>query len=76
MLNHGVSLTLALPKCVYLPYLRHISLITKIYGLLLLIMYFYLITLSPLIALLQVNLLNVIFFTNIIWTLHNGYCLL
>ena len=27
----------ALPKCVHLPYLRHVSLMTKIYGLLIII---------------------------------------
>ena len=32
-MHHG-PLTLAVPKCVHLPYLRHVSLITKIYGLL------------------------------------------
>ena len=34
---HGVTLTLALSKRVHLPYLRHLSLMTKIYGLLQLI---------------------------------------
>ena len=34
MLYHGVTLTLALSKCVHLPYLKHISLIIKIYELL------------------------------------------
>ena len=33
-----LPLTLALPKCVHLPSLRHLSLMTKIYGLLQLIM--------------------------------------
>ena len=37
------SLALALPKCVHLPYLRRVSLWTKIYGLL--HMYFYIIVL-------------------------------
>ena len=35
--HHGVTLTLAQPKCVPLQYLRHSSLMTKIYGLLQLI---------------------------------------
>ena len=43
-------LTLTLPKCVHMPYLRHSSLMTKIYGLLQLIitMYFYIIVIFPL----------------------------
>ena len=28
-----LPLALALPKCVHLPYLRHVSLVTKVYGL-------------------------------------------
>ena len=51
-----LPLTLALPKCVHLPYLRHVSLVTKIYGLLqlvIIIMYFYIIVLFPLTAILQ-----------------------
>ena len=38
-LSKGIflSLALALSKCVHLPYLRHVSLLTKIHGLLLLI---------------------------------------
>ena len=33
-MHHGGPLALAQPKCVHLPYLRHLSLVTKIYGLL------------------------------------------
>ena len=44
-----------LPKCVQLPYLRHLSLMTKIYGLLQTdyYMHFYIIMLFPLTAILQ-----------------------
>ena len=38
---HHHYVTFALPKCVYLPYLRHISLMTKIYGLMQLIITVY-----------------------------------
>ena len=45
-------LTLALPKCVHLPYLRYVSLVPKIYGFAATeyYMYFYIIVLFPLIA--------------------------
>ena len=36
-MHHGVTLALALPKYVHLPYLRHVSLMTKTHRLLQLI---------------------------------------
>ena len=58
--HHAVTFTLALPKFVDLPYLRHISPITKIYGLLQLC--FYLIVKFPLTAILQlINFIDLYF---------------
>ena len=36
-MHHGVTLALVLRKCVHLPYLSHVSVKTKMYGLLQLI---------------------------------------
>ena len=53
---HGVTFNLRSTKCVDLPYLRHISLITKICGLLLLIIKYtiFLFVLFPLTAIIQI----------------------
>ena len=36
-MHHGVTFNMALQKCIHLPYLIHSSLMTKVYGLLQLI---------------------------------------
>ena len=56
-MHQDVTFHWALTKCVHLPYLRHVSLMTKIYELLQLIIictiYFYIIVLFPLTAIRQ-----------------------
>ena len=83
--HHGVTfITSALPKCVHLPYFRHVSRMTTIYGVVQLIivynscMSFYIIVLFPLTAILQLIIfLNFTVFSlliNAVILLLNCFC--